>query len=492
MMLSRSVAALAPPPAAAATARSLSTVPGHLKKFIASDSELPTALYNIQADLPEPLPPPLHPRELRPCGPEDFAPLFPMSLIGQEVSQDRYIDIPEPVREVLSLWRPSPLVRASRWEKALGLPSDVKIFYKYEGVSPSGSHKTNTAVPQVYYNKEAGTKKITTETGAGQWGSALAWSGLQFDMPIEVYQVKVSYEQKPYRKAFIENCGGTICPSPSTRTATGSKILEADPDSPGSLGIAISEAIEACVTSDGGEAKYALGSVLSHVLMHQTVIGLEAIEQMKIAGEYPDVIVGCTGGGSNFAGIAFPFMGEKFRGESEKATKFVAVEPVSQTHTHTHAHTHSHADNHRSSMTDTYTQHERPCECFGFRGGQAACPSLTKGVYCYDFGDTAMMTPLIKAHTLGSSFMPPSVHSGGLRYHAMAPLISHLAELGAMSARAVQQRAAFEAGHSFFQAEGILPAPEATHAIEGALVEALAAKEAGAINPITHGDPART
>jgi pyridoxal-phosphate dependent TrpB-like enzyme len=262
---------------------------------------------------------------------------------------------------------------------------------------------------------------------------------MQFDMPIEVYQVKVSYEQKPYRKAFIENCGGAIFPSPSDRTQTGNKILAEDPSNPGSLGIAISEAIEACITSEAGEAKYALGSVLSHVLMHQTVIGLEAIDQLKIAGEYPDVVVGCTGGGSNFGGIAFPFMGQKFRGESEKATRFVAVEP-------------------------------------------AACPSLTKGVYCYDFGDTAMMTPLIKAHTLGSSFMPPSVHAGGLRYHAMAPLISHLVELGALDARAVQQRAAFDAGHSFMKAEGILPAPEATHAIEGALVEALAAKEAGALH----------
>ena len=397
--------------------------------------DVPPSWYNIQADLPVPLPPPLHPGELRPCGPDDFAPLFPMSLIAQEVSTERYIEIPEPVREVLSLWRPSPLIRASRWEKHLGLPDSVKIFYKYEGLSPSGSHKTNTAVPQVYYNKEAGTKRITTETGAGQWGSALAWSGAQFDLPVEVFQVKVSYEQKPYRKAFIETCGAKIYPSPSEQTQYGTKVLKDDPDCPGSLGIAISEAIEACISS-GGEAKYSLGSVLSHVLMHQTVIGLEAIEQMEIAGEYPDVVVGCTGGGSNFAGIAFPFMGQKLRGESGKQTRFVAVEP-------------------------------------------AACPSLTKGSYAYDFGDTAQMTPLIKAHTLGASFIPPKVHSGGLRYHAMAPLISHLKVIGELEARAVAQTAAFDAGSSFFRSEGILPAPEATHAIEGALSEALQAKEAG-------------
>jgi len=415
--------------------------PAERPKFWSSQVGVPTQWYNIQADLPKPMPPPMHPGELRPCGPQDFAPLFPMSLIGQEVSAERYIDIPNPVREVLALWRPTPLVRASRWEKALGLPDNVKIFYKYEGGSPSGSHKTNTAVPQAYYNKEAGTKRITTETGAGQWGSALAWAGMQFDIPVEVYQVKCSYEQKPYRKAFIENCGATIYPSPSERTKCGAAIKEKDPEGPewknGSLGIAISEAVEACVTSEGGEAKYALGSVLSHVLMHQTVIGLEALDQMKLAGEYPDVIVGCTGGGSNFAGIALPFLGQKYRGEASKADcRFVAVEP-------------------------------------------AACPSLTRGVYAYDFGDAAQMTPLIKAHTLGNSFVPPALHSGGLRYHAMSPLISHLKELGALDARAVQQRAAFDAGHSFFKAEGILPAPEATHAIEGAMVEALAAKEAG-------------
>jgi len=406
------------------------------KKFVGSQVELPSQWYNIQADLPEPLPPPLHPGELRPCGPADFAPLFPMSLIEQEVSQERYIDIPEPVQEVLRLWRPSPLIRASRWERALGLPENVKIFYKYEGVSPSGSHKTNTAVPQAYYNKQAGTKRVTTETGAGQWGSALAWSGAQFDLPIEVYQVKVSYEQKPYRKAFIENCGATIFPSPSKKTKVGTDILAKEPECRGSLGIAISEAVEACVTSENGEAKYALGSVLSHVLMHQTVIGLEAIDQMKLVGEYPDVVVGCTGGGSNFAGIAFPFLGEKLRGQAPQKSRFVAVEP-------------------------------------------AACPSLTKGVYAYDFGDTGQMTPLMKVHTLGNSFMPPAVHSGGLRYHAMAPLISHLKQLGELEAMSVQQKAAFDAGHGFFKAEGILPAPEATHAIAGAMLEALAAKEKG-------------
>jgi tryptophan synthase beta chain len=405
------------------------------KRSVSSEVEMPQRWYNIQADLPVPLPPPLHPGELRPCGPEDFAPLFPMSLIEQEMSKERYLDIPEPVQDVLRLWRPTPLVRASRWEAALGLPENVKIFYKYEGVSPAGSHKTNTAVPQAYFNKQAGTKRLTTETGAGQWGSALAWSGAQFDLPIEVYQVKVSYEQKPYRKGFIECCGGTIFPSPSTKTKIGTSILEKNPECRGSLGIAISEAVEACVTS-GGDVKYSLGSVLSHVLMHQTVIGLEAIDQMKLMGEYPDVIVGCTGGGSNFAGIALPFLGMKFRGEAVKRSRFVAIEP-------------------------------------------AACPSLTKGVYAYDFGDTGKMTPLIKAHTLGNSFMPPAVHSGGLRYHAMAPLISHLKELGELEATAVQQTACFDAGHEFFKAEGILPAPEATHAILGARLEALAAKEKG-------------
>lgn len=406
------------------------------KKFVASEScDVPSAWYNIQADLPVPLPPPLHPGELRPCGPEDFAPLFPMSLIAQEVSTERYIDIPEEVREVLSIWRPSPLMRASRWEQALGLPENVKIFYKYEGNSPSGSHKTNTAVPQVYYNAQAGTQRITTETGAGQWGSALAWSGAQFGVPIEVYQVKVSYEQKPYRKAFIETCGASIYPSPSTKTQYGTKLLEEDPDCPGSLGIAISEAIEACVTQE--DAKYSLGSVLSHVLMHQTVIGLEAIDQLKSIGEYPDVVVGCTGGGSNFAGIAFPFLGQKLRGEAEKeGVRFVAVEPT-------------------------------------------ACPSLTKGVYAYDFGDTAQMTPLIKSHTLGAAFIPPKVHSGGLRYHAMAPLISHLKELDQLEARAVKQTDAFDDAAGFFRAEGILPAPEATHAISGAKTEAMAAVASG-------------
>lgn len=405
------------------------------KKMIVSNSEVPTSWYNLQADLPKPLPPLLHPTELRPCGPEDFSALFPMELINQEMSTERFIPIPEPVREILSLWRPSPLIRASRWEKALGLPDNVKIFYKHEGVSPSGSHKMNTAVPQVYYNVLAGTKKLTTDTGAGQWGSALAWSGAQFDMPIEVYQVKVSYEQKPYRKAFIKTCGAEIFPSPSKKTVFGSRVLDETPDSPGSLGIAISEAIEACVTSPGGTTKYALGSVFSHVLMHQTVIGLEAIEQLAIAGEYPDVVVGCTGGGSNFAGIAFPLMGQCIRGEAPKTTRFVAVEP-------------------------------------------AACPSLTKGKYCYDFVDTAQMTPLIKSHTLGATFMPPTLHSGGLRYHAMSPLVSHCEQLGLLEARAVKQSAAFAAGEGFFKAEGIMPAPEATHAIEGAMVEALAAKAA--------------
>lgn len=423
----------------ATTCNPLSSFVGvrHLSSLSASNG-IPSSWYNIQADLPVPLPPPLHPGELRPCGPDDLAPLFPMALIEQEVNtMDQYIDIPEQIREVLALWRPTPLKRAKRWERALDLPSSVRIYYKYEGGSPSGSHKTNTAIAQAYYNAVAGTGKITTETGAGQWGSALAWSGQQFNIPVEVYQVKISYEQKPYRKAFIETCGATIHPSPSRQTNYGTQILNEDPECPGSLGIAISEAIEACVTSEG-QAKYALGSVLSHVLMHQTVIGLEAIDQLKEVGEYPDVVVGCTGGGSNFAGIAFPFMGAKLRGDSgAESLRFVATEP-------------------------------------------SACPSLTKGAYAYDFGDTAKLTPLIKSHTLGSAFIPPNVHSGGLRYHAMAPLISHLKELGQLDACSINQTTAFDAGASFFKAEGILPAPEATHAIAGALQEALDAKDDGA------------
>jgi tryptophan synthase beta chain len=327
----------------------------------------------------------------------------------------------------------SPLYRARALEKALGTPA--KIYYKYEGVSPTGSHKPNTAVPQAFYNKKAGTKKLTTETGAGQWGSSLAFAGKCFDLDIEVFQVKISYETKPYRSIYMQTFGASCYPSPSERTDVGKKILEKDPKCTGSLGIAISEAIESCMKSSV-PTKYALGSVLNHVLMHQTIIGQEAIKQMEMAGDYPDVLVGCTGGGSNFAGMCFPFIGQKFRKENKKSFRVVAVEP-------------------------------------------AACPSLTKGTYAYDFGDTGNMTPLIKSHTLGNSFVPPPDHAGGLRYHAMAPLISHVKELGELEAVAYKQTECFEAGVLFAKAEGILPAPEANHAVKGAIAEALRCKAEG-------------
>jgi len=412
------------------------------KKFYLSEDRLPTHWYNIQADLPKDLPPVLNPGTLQPVGPPDLSPLFPMALILQEVSKERYVEIPEPVREVYRIWRPSPLIRAHALEKALG--TKAKIFYKYEGVSPAGSHKPNTAVPQAYYNKIEGTKLLTTETGAGQWGCSLAFAGKHFDIPVEIYQVKVSYEQKPYRRAFMETFGAKCYPSPSDRTKAGRDVLAKDPKSPGSLGIAISEAVECAATSE--DTKYALGSVLNHVLMHQTVTGLEAIEQMALAGEYPDVLVGCTGGGSNFGGLCFPFLGQKFRKEAKKNFRVLAVEP-------------------------------------------ASCPSLTKGKYAYDFGDTGQMTPLIKSHTLGHTFMPPPAHAGGLRYHAMAPLISHLHELGFLEAESVAQIEAFEAGALFAKTEGILPAPEANHAIAGAIREAKKAKDGEVIlfNLCGHG-----
>ncbi|KAI9029411.1 pyridoxal-phosphate dependent TrpB-like enzyme [Hyaloraphidium curvatum] len=402
-------------------------------KYELSEKDIPTTWYNIQADLPSPCPPPLHPGTHKPLGPDDLAPLFPMALILQEVSQDRYIDIPEPVRDVYRKWRPTPLYRARALEKALGTPA--KIYYKYEGTSPAGSHKPNTAVPQVYYNKLEGTKKITTETGAGQWGSSLAWAGAQFGVEIEVYQVKVSKESKPYRSIFMETYGAKVYASPSDRTETGRAYLAKDPNNPGSLGIAISEAVEMCVKSPV-PTKYCLGSVLNHVLMHQTVIGQETIKQLELAGDYPDVLVGCTGGGSNFAGFAFPFLGQRFRKEAKKNFRVVAVEP-------------------------------------------AACPSLTRGKYEYDFGDSAGLTPLVKSHTLGHDFMPSTFHAGGLRYHGMAPLISHLKELGELEAIAVGQKECFEAGTLFARHEGILPAPEANHAVRGAIIEALKCKESG-------------
>jgi tryptophan synthase beta chain len=399
-------------------------------KYLLDESRLPRHWYNLMADLPAPPPPVLHPSTLKPVGPDDLAPLFPMSLIAQEVSTEREIEIPGPVREVYKQWRCTPLYRARRWEKALGTPA--RIYYKYEGVSPAGSHKPNTAVAQAYYNKEAGVKRITTETGAGQWGSSLAFAGALFGLEIDVYMVRVSYNQKPYRRALMEAYGARCVPSPSAETAAGRAILAQREDHPGSLGIAISEAVEMAAQRD--DTKYALGSVLNHVLLHQTVIGLEAMEQLALAGDYPDVIVGCTGGGSNFAGIAFPFLGEKIK--KGKSTRIVAVEP-------------------------------------------AACPSLTRGKYAYDFGDTAHLTPLTKMHTLGSTFTPPGFHAGGLRYHGMAPLVSHVKQLGLIEAVSYHQTGCFAAGLEFARAEGILPAPEANHAVKGALEEALKCKQEG-------------
>ena len=399
-------------------------------KYLLDESRIPKAWYNLQADLPKPLPPVLHPGTGQPIGPEDLLPLFPMSLIAQEVSTEREIEIPGPVRDVYRQWRVTPLYRARRLEKVLQTPA--RIYYKYEGVSPAGSHKPNTAVPQAFYNKEAGVKRLSTETGAGQWGSSLAFAGALFGLEVQVFMVRVSYDQKPYRRALMETYGARCTPSPSNETASGRAILAQRADHPGSLGIAISEAVE--VAAQREDTKYALGSVLNHVLLHQTVIGLEAMEQMEMAGDYPDVIVGCTGGGSNFAGIVFPFLGRQLRGG--KKVDIVAIEP-------------------------------------------AACPSLTRGQYAYDFGDTAHLTPLTKMHTLGSTFTPPGFHAGGLRYHGMAPMVSHLKELGLIGARAYHQSKVFEAGVTFARAEGIVPAPEANHAVKGAIDEAIRCREEG-------------
>jgi len=399
-------------------------------KFVLDENEIPKSWYNIVSDLPEPPAPVIHPGTGQPVGPDDLAPLFTMAAIMQEVSAERQIDIPEPVRDIYRQWRPSPLHRAYRLEAALDTPA--RIYYKYEGVSPAGSHKPNTAVAQAFYCREEGVKRIATETGAGQWGSSLALAGSFFGLEIEVFMVRVSFDQKPYRRAFMETFGATCHPSPSNLTEVGKKILAENPDSTGSLGIAISEAVEVAAQRD--DTKYALGSVLNHVLLHQTVVGQEAIRQMELADDYPDVVVGCTGGGSNFAGLSFPFIGRKLRGEQD--VRVVAVEP-------------------------------------------ANCPSLTKGKYAYDFGDTGQMTPLVKMHTLGSSFVPPSSHAGGLRYHGMAPLVSQLVDLGQVEPTAYSQTECFEAGVTFAKAEGILPAPEANHAVKGALVEAMRCKEEG-------------
>ena len=399
-------------------------------KYLLSEDQMPRVWYNIQADLPKPAPAVLHPGTLQPVGPNDLAPLFPMELIMQEVSQEREIEIPEPVREIFRLWRPAPLYRAHRLEKALDTPA--KIYYKYEGVSPAGSHKPNTAIPQAYYNKQAGIKRLVTETGAGQWGTSLAFAGSLFGLQVEVFQVRVSYDQKPYRRAMMETYGARCVASPSVETVFGRSVLEKNPDHPGSLGIAISEAVELAVQRE--DTKYALGSVLNHVLLHQTIIGQEAMEQMRAANDWPDVVIGCAGGGSNFAGIAFPFIGHGLRG-GEKS-RAVAVEP-------------------------------------------AACPSLTRGKYAYDFGDTGQTTPLTKMHTLGSQFTPPGFHAGGLRYHGMASLVSHCKELGLVEAVAYNQVECFEAGVLFARTEGIVPAPESNHAVKGAIEEALRCKREG-------------
>ena len=399
-------------------------------KYLLLEEDIPKTWYNLIADLPHPPPPPLHPGTKQPIGPDDLAPLFPQSLIMQEVSTQREIEIPEPVREVYRKWRPSPLFRARKLEKALDTPA--KIYYKYEGVSPAGSHKPNTAIAQAFYNHQEGVKKITTETGAGQWGSSLAFAGALFDMEVQVFMVRISYDQKPYRRMLMETYGASCVASPSMETHVGRKILDKTPHNTGSLGIAISEAVEVAATRD--DTKYALGSVLNHVLLHQTVVGQEAMKQLEMADDYPDVIVGCTGGGSNFAGIVFPFLGEDLRGG--KKVDILAVEPT-------------------------------------------VCPSLTKGRYAYDFGDTGHLTPLVKMYTLGSTFIPPAVHAGGLRYHGMAPLVSHIKNLGLIDARAYEQIEVFKAGVQFARIEGIVPAPEANYAVKGAIDEALKCKRDG-------------
>jgi tryptophan synthase beta chain len=400
-------------------------------KYLLNEDEMPRAWYNIIPDLSTPPAPVLHPGTRQPATPGDLEPLFPMSLIMQEVSTEPYIEIPGPVLEVYRQWRPSPLHRARRLEKALDTPA--RIYYKYEGVSPVGSHKPNTAVAQAYYNKEAGVKKIATETGAGQWGSALAMAGAFFGIEIEVFMVKVSYQQKPYRRIMMESYGATVHASPTNLTDAGRSILAQDPENMGSLGLAISEAVEV-VAKSGGTIKYALGSVLNHVLLHQTIIGEEALLQLKKADDYPDVVIGCVGGGSNMAGLTFPFIGEN-RKKGLK-TRILAVEPMS-------------------------------------------CPSMTKGVYCYDYGDAVGMGPIAKMYTLGHGFTPPGIHAGGLRYHGMSPLVSQLYDEGLVEAQAYHQNAVFDAAKIFLRSEGIIPAPESAHAIAAAIAEARQAKEAG-------------
>ena len=399
-------------------------------KIQLDESALPTQWYNVVADLPAPPPPPLHPATLQPVGPDDLAPLFPMDLILQEVTTQRFVPIPEPVRDVYRLWRPTPLYRARRLEQALGTPA--RIYYKYEGVSPAGSHKPNTSVPQAYYNAKSGVKKLTTETGAGQWGTALAFACSLFDIECEVWMTRSSYDTKPFRKSIMEIFGATVHRSPSSVTASGRKILADDPESPGSLGIAISEAVEVAAADPG--VRYALGSVLNHVLLHQTVIGEEALLQMAETGDVPDLVVGCTGGGSNFSGLIFPILREKLAGRV--GTSFLAVEP-------------------------------------------SGCPTFTRGRYTYDYGDTAGFTPLMKMHTLGHDFIPDPIHAGGLRYHGMSPLLSHIYELGIFNAVAKPQSECFAAGVLFARTEGIVPAPEPTHALAAVVEEAKRCAETG-------------
>lgn len=400
------------------------------KKIFLTEKEMPGQWYNIQADLPKPLAPALHPGTGKPVGPDDLAPIFPMGLIQQEVSRDRFIDIPEEIQDIYRIWRPSPLVRARNWEKALDTPA--KIYYKWEGPSPAGSHKVNTSVPQAYYNMKEGVKRIATETGAGQWGSALAFACNLFGIECKVYMVKISFNQKPYRRLLMETWGARCIPSPSTETEAGRKVLAEHPDSPGSLGIAISEAVEDTIKRD--DTRYSLGSVLNHVMLHQTIIGLEVQKQFEKVGEYPDIVIGCVGGGSNFAGISLPFVRDKI--VDKKKTRIIAVEPL-------------------------------------------ACPSLTKGLYRYDFGDNSGLTPLLRMFTLGHNFMPAPIHAGGLRYHGMSPIVSHLYDLKLIEAVAVHQRPVFEALISFARTEGHVLAPETGHAVRAAMDEALKCKESG-------------
>ncbi len=399
------------------------------RRILLEDHEIPTAYYNIQADLPHPMDPPLHPGTLKPAGPDDLSPIFPMELIKQEVSRERYIEIPEEVQEAYKSFRSTPLIRALNLERHLDTPAE--IYYKYEGVSPAGSHKLNTALPQAFYNKQAGIKRLATETGAGQWGSALSFACNVFGLECKVYMVKVSYEQKPYRRSMIQTWGAQVVASPSKDTKAGREILKKDPKSPGSLGIAISEAVEDAASRE--DTNYSLGSVLNHVLLHQTIIGEEAIKQFEKIGRFPDVVIGCVGGGSNFGGIAIPFVREKIKG---RKVRCIGVEP-------------------------------------------ASCPTMTKGEYRYDFGDIAKMTPLLPMYTLGHTFVPPSIHAGGLRYHGLSPLISRLLVDKLVEARSYKQLEVFDAAVTFAKTEGIIPAPESSHAIKAAIDEALLAKKEG-------------